>query len=788
MSYLKRRGCLVIFPAAATAVPLWGATCLAEGIPFLAASEGVSALVAKQSRARHVCRRDQQTLANAISAILDKKAKPAVASEHFLSARQAWQTDIAEAMAFRARKVKPDARILTRGPLVSIVLVHYDRPRLLREAIEAVRRQEYKNIELVLVDDGSKLEESRRLLDSLAREFARRRWRIIRTKNRYLGAARNTGIAAARGRYILFADDDNQLFTKAVGTLVRAMERSGADICTCFARFHSDEVAPRQETAGQIHYFPLGDCLPRGFVANDFGDANAMVKRTVFKKAGYFKELSRGQGGEDWEFFARAVLAGMKLRVVPEALYWYRMSPGGMHRQSHWHDTQMMIIETYAKHGFAGLSDLHRAAIATISNSTSANMFRENLSFSPENQRLLRLSDLDPNSDAAIEGLAAAAAAEGRSETALTLVGALGGHGFAARAVATLAGERDWEKALARAGTGFVIDSNLKVADLTDCRVAAVPEETTALRSHFEEPDRLYLESRSGGMTVAALPAACPSGTVGVTMVVAPGEATPAPMEFLALVAPLDKDSFAAAREAMAERRPGSSGWTLMTEDQPTLQLDLSMEVPLTTPHNLVLAARLPHWSKAKSAFGRFSGITLHRLAGENAHSRPRMRAPREEQRARDWTQEEISRAKLVTAHNSVLPMIVAAPGQGLMLRPSKEGPTVAALDSTFPAFARRVAAEVEIAHEEASPFEFALALHRPEVSPEWRGGAPNNCEAFSGWRRVSERFRLHDIGLTAERTSRFPLTISLAVRVPKGSAASPANAFWRRLRFFWEP
>jgi hypothetical protein len=76
-------------------------------------------------------------------------------------------------------------------------------------------------------------------------------------------------------------------------------------------------------------YLPIGGSAVIGMFRNDFGDANALVRREVFDAVGGFTE-DYGVGHEDWEFFARAVLKGYRLQVVPEALFWYRMADDSM--------------------------------------------------------------------------------------------------------------------------------------------------------------------------------------------------------------------------------------------------------------------------------------------------------------------------------------------------------------------------------------------------------------------------------------------------------------------------
>jgi len=72
------------------------------------------------------------------------------------------------------------------APLLSIVLVHHDRPKLLKQAIAAIEAQTCQNFEVVLVDDGSREPEAQELLADLAwRWWQDRGWKVLREPNRY---------------------------------------------------------------------------------------------------------------------------------------------------------------------------------------------------------------------------------------------------------------------------------------------------------------------------------------------------------------------------------------------------------------------------------------------------------------------------------------------------------------------------------------------------------------------------------------------------------------------------
>jgi glycosyltransferase involved in cell wall biosynthesis len=213
-------------------------------------------------------------------------------------------------------------------PLVSVCLVTHNRPILLRQALQSLMDQDYPNLEVILVDDGSTEPAAIALLVELEALFRQRGWVLVRQPNRYLGAARNEAARHARGDYLLFMDDDNVARPHEVSTLVRTALRTDADILTCLADSFTGEGSPVPGCEQSRLLFAGIDSLV-GIARNCFGDANALVRRTAFERVGGFTE-DPGVTHEDWEFFARAVLSGCRLEVVPEALYWYRVSPESM--------------------------------------------------------------------------------------------------------------------------------------------------------------------------------------------------------------------------------------------------------------------------------------------------------------------------------------------------------------------------------------------------------------------------------------------------------------------------
>ena len=417
LEHAARAGALAVIPALAASTGAVIAACIEAGLPVVATNVGANAeaWIARADQPRLVDP-DAAALARAISAALDDPPRP-VRIDGLSQRRQSWlDTRNAPPQRKRIRKLAGPP------PLVSIVMAHRNRPLYLKQAIAAVQAQTYSALELILVDDGSDQVEARRLLDALEPSFRERGWKILRRPHRHLGAARNAGIRAAHGELILFADDDNALFPEAVDHFVRAMATSGADICTAFQLILYEDFVPEDRADGLVQYLPLGGPDALGLIQNVYGDANAMVRRSVFSRIGFLTE-EPGYAMHDWEFFARASLAGLKIRPIPKPLYWYRSKPDGMFRTSNWYDNRRPVLEAFKPGQFDDVRLLYQLAIAQNATRSEIESARENLRYTPAYRQYLELCDLEPNSDAALEKLAHIARSIGRPDTAASLLG-----------------------------------------------------------------------------------------------------------------------------------------------------------------------------------------------------------------------------------------------------------------------------------------------------------------------------------------------------------------------------
>jgi glycosyltransferase involved in cell wall biosynthesis len=788
LGYLKHRNCLAVIPNFAANAPLAVATCLEEGIPFVATDTGGTAeLITTKDRKRCLAEPKVRALANKIESALGGPVRTASPIMTPAAKRQAWM-DHHTALAARidAEKKQPMKSVSSKKlPFISIIMVHHDRPQYLPQAIEAVERQDYPNYELILVDDGSALPESHAILDELEPRFKKKGWRILRKENRYLGAARNAGVRASKGERILFVDDDNALFDHAVSTFVKAMDHSRSDICTAFSKIFHEPFVPPDQKYGYIHYFPLGGSLDLALIHNSFGDANAMIRREVFDKIGFQIE-DYGFTAQDWEFYTRATLAGLKVRIIPEPLYWYRSSAQAMYRSSHWYDNRQPILAAFRKHNFAGLEHFYHLVVGNFVDISETEGYNHNLNYSVSDERFLGLRKLEPNSDEAYELLAELAAAEGRSNTSVALLGHTQKPDFRKRVTETLSVPAPADQALAELGADFSTQATLDERRLKEFSVCSTTHSPPLC--YVEGPDRFYLEARSDTPSVAVLRAACPAGTISVSSPVFLDQAVTAATEFIVLLTPTHADPVLAVRQAISAPADGSSGWCAVSRPYKVRNIESRLALPAAQPLNLVLGLRVKEGSSHKTTLGCFSHITLRRALGSENARRPRTGPPPNKLRARALTDSELRTAKLITKYPSALPLLLIPPnGEGMFLRPSPLGNVVANLPWIIPPFTRKVIGMVEIAHEEASPFEFAMAMSRPGEEFQWTDEEPTNVLAFSGWIRVEEKFELRELSMQLRELTRSHLSLNLAIRLPEGSQPSPSQAYWRKLVLAWD-
>ena len=116
------------------------------------------------------------------------------------------------------------------GDVISIVVPVYNGEACLMRCIRSLQEQSYPNLDIVLVDDGSR-DKSLEICRAAAEKDAR--IQVIHKENGGVASARNAGIAAARGRWLMLIDGDDYIHRDMAADLLTASKKSGAQAAVC---------------------------------------------------------------------------------------------------------------------------------------------------------------------------------------------------------------------------------------------------------------------------------------------------------------------------------------------------------------------------------------------------------------------------------------------------------------------------------------------------------------------------------------------------------------------------
>ena len=116
---------------------------------------------------------------------------------------------------------------MAKNPKVSIIIPAYNVEKCLSESVKSAEKQSYKNIEIIIVNDGSS-DNTEKVASDLSKKYSN--VEVVNQENSGPGEARNRGIVAAKGDYVLFLDADDLLFPWAIEKLVSEAISSDSDV------------------------------------------------------------------------------------------------------------------------------------------------------------------------------------------------------------------------------------------------------------------------------------------------------------------------------------------------------------------------------------------------------------------------------------------------------------------------------------------------------------------------------------------------------------------------------
>ena len=202
-------------------------------------------------------------------------------------------------------------------PLVSVIIPTFNRLPLLKEAIASVKAQTYKEMELIIVDDGS--------TDNTSAYFKNSPWIYIKLNHTGMaGHVRNTGVKAASGTYIAFLDSDDLWHPDKIAKQVDFLT-GNPELILCHTREIWNRKGKIISQAGQRHE-------REGYIFNDalvkciIGPSTVIIKRQYFLSEGMFRDDL--EIAEDYELWLR-ICAKYRVGYIDEPLVIKRAGHAG---------------------------------------------------------------------------------------------------------------------------------------------------------------------------------------------------------------------------------------------------------------------------------------------------------------------------------------------------------------------------------------------------------------------------------------------------------------------------
>lgn len=153
-------------------------------------------------------------------------------------------------------------------PFFSIIVPIYNTETRLKRCIDSLVNQTFKDIEIILVDDGS-TDKSSSICDEYANKDSR--IKVIHQKNAGQGIARNSGLKVANGEYIAFLDSDDYMDSNSYGIIKEAIDKTDADLCAFgYCQLSESGKVVYQSIVHKNEY--CGKEIKKEFILHFFGD------------------------------------------------------------------------------------------------------------------------------------------------------------------------------------------------------------------------------------------------------------------------------------------------------------------------------------------------------------------------------------------------------------------------------------------------------------------------------------------------------------------------------------
>lgn len=205
------------------------------------------------------------------------------------------------------------------NPLISVIVPIYNVEKYLARCVDSIVNQTYKNLEIILVDDGSP-DRCPQMCNDYAEKDSR--IKVVHKKNGGLSDARNAGMAVATGEYISFIDSDDYVSDDFFECLLDVMNKENSDIAECsVVKFYEDNRFDEFSDDLSVKTYDTQDAMSALIAENPFHQHvwNKLYKTELVKDIPY----AVGKLNEDEFWTYRVFGRANKVARINKTMYYY---------------------------------------------------------------------------------------------------------------------------------------------------------------------------------------------------------------------------------------------------------------------------------------------------------------------------------------------------------------------------------------------------------------------------------------------------------------------------------
>lgn len=217
-----------------------------------------------------------------------------------------------------------------KNPVVSVIIPMFNAEEWIVGLLDSILAQTYRNIEVILVDDGS-TDASAEIVSLFSQRQSGMDLRIVTQVNSGVSEARNEGVRQSSGELLAFVDSDDIWMAEKIERQVREIVEKGASAVTCsYAIFRDSD----REVLDLIHPIWSVKGVRNWLLFRSYGgllSSTLMLRKETFYQAGPFRrDLSLSADIE----FAWRLIQATPIVLIDTPLVAYRLRPNQMHKQA----------------------------------------------------------------------------------------------------------------------------------------------------------------------------------------------------------------------------------------------------------------------------------------------------------------------------------------------------------------------------------------------------------------------------------------------------------------------